>query len=94
VRTHPIDKLLEQHCYKSAACLFSPTQLGPKKTPVVPVLYREKIRVGRSETKLFLKKIFFMVLAVFCWAICSRVPTSILTRVAYFLWTNLGNLVQ
>ena len=37
---------------------------------------------------------FFMVLAVFCWAICSRVPTSILTRDAYFLWTNLGNLVQ
>jgi hypothetical protein len=33
-------------------------------------------------------------LAVFCWAICSRVPTSILTRDAYFLWTNLGNLVQ
>ena len=24
-----------------------------------------------------------MVLAVFCWVICSRVPTSILTRDAY-----------
>jgi hypothetical protein len=33
-------------------------------------------------------------LAIFCWAICSGVPTSILTRDAYFLWTNLGNLVQ
>jgi hypothetical protein len=33
-------------------------------------------------------------LVVFCWAICSRVLTSILTRDAYFLWTNLGNLVQ
>ena len=64
-----------------------------KKIPVVPVSYREKIRVGRSEINFFLN-IFFMVLAVFCWAICSRVPTSILTRDAYFLWTNLGNLVQ
>ena len=53
----------------------------------------EKNRVGRSEINFFLN-IFFMVLAVFCWAICSRVPTSILTRDAYFLWTNLGNLVQ
>ena len=67
--------------------------LGLKKIPVVPVSYREKIRVGRSEINFFLN-IFFMVLAVFCWAICSRVPTSILTRDAYFLWTNLGNLVQ
>jgi hypothetical protein len=33
-------------------------------------------------------------LAVFCWAICSRVPTSILTRDVYFLWKNLSNLVQ
>jgi hypothetical protein len=55
--------------------------------------YREKIRVGRSEIDFFLN-IFFMVLAFFCGAICSRVPTSILTRVAYFLLTNLGNLVQ
>ena len=68
--------------------------LGVKKNkPVVPVSYREKIRVGRSEINFFLN-IFFMVLAVFCWAICSRVPTSILTRDVYFLWTNLGNLVQ
>ena len=66
---------------------------GVKKIPVVPVSYREKIRVGRSEINFFLN-IFFIVLAVFCWAICSRVPTSILTRDAYFLWTNLGNLVQ
>ena len=63
-----------------------------RKIPVVPVSYREKIRVGRLEI-IFLN-IFFMVLAVFCWAICSRVPTSILTRDAYFPWTNLGNLVQ
>ena len=55
---------------------------------MVPVSYREKIRVGRSEINFFLN-IFFMVLAVFCWAICSRVPISILTRDAY-----LGNLVQ
>jgi hypothetical protein len=64
-----------------------------KKIPVVPVSYREKIRVGRSEINFFLN-IFFMVLAFFCWAICNRVPTSIFTRDAYFLWTNLGNLVQ
>jgi hypothetical protein len=38
--------------------------LGVKKIPVVPVLYREKIRVGRSEIIFFLN-IFFMVLAVF-----------------------------
>jgi hypothetical protein len=50
--------------------------LGVKKKPVVPVSYREKIRVGRSEINFFLN-IFFMVLAFFCWAICSRVPTSI-----------------
>jgi hypothetical protein len=35
--------------------------------------------------------IFFMVLAVFCWSICS---SRSLSRDAYFLWTNLGNLVQ
>ena len=64
-----------------------------KKYLWFPVSYREKIRVGRSEINFFLN-IFFMVLAVFCWVICSRVPTSILTRDAYFLWTNLGNLVQ
>ena len=66
----------------------------PKKIPLVPVSYREKIRVGRSEIHFFLEYFFFMVLAIFCWAICSGVPTSILTRDAYFLWTNLGNLVQ
>jgi hypothetical protein len=55
-----------------------------KKKPVVPVSYREKIGVSRSEINFFLN-IFFMVLAFFCWAICSRVPTSILTRDAYFL---------
>jgi hypothetical protein len=33
-----------------------------------------------------------MVLVVFCWAIFSRVPTSILTRDADFLWTNLGQI--
>ena len=49
-----------------------------KKLPVVPVSYREKIRVGRSEIIFF--EYFFHGLAVFCWAICSRVPTSILTR--------------
>ena len=42
---------------------------------MVPVSYRGKIRVGRSDINFFLN-IFFMVLAVFCWAICSRVPTS------------------
>ena len=55
-------------------CVVS--SLGLKK-PVVPVSYREKIRVGRSEINIFLN-ICFMVLAVFCWAIFSRVPTSIL----------------
>jgi hypothetical protein len=49
----------------------------------------KKLRVGNK----FFLNIVFMVLAFFCWAICSRVPTSILTRDAYFLWTNLGNLV-
>ena len=60
---------------------------------MVPVSYHEKIRVGRLEINSFLN-IFFKVLAFFCWAIFSRVPTSILTRDAYFLWTNLGNWVQ
>jgi hypothetical protein len=60
---------------------------------VVPVSYCEKIRVGRSEINFFFEY-FYMVLVVFCLAICSRVPTSLLTRDAYFLWTNLGNLVQ
>jgi hypothetical protein len=32
--------------------------LGVKKIPVVPVSYREKIMVGRSEIKIFLN-IFF-----------------------------------
>jgi hypothetical protein len=64
-----------------------------KKIPVVPVSYCEKISVGRSEIYIFLN-IFFMVLAVFFLSFCSRVPTSILTRDAYFLWMNLGNLVQ
>ena len=58
-------------------------QIRRKKIPVVPVSYREKIRVGRSEIHFL--NIFFMVLAVFCWAICSIVPTSMLTRDAYFL---------
>jgi hypothetical protein len=44
--------------------------IGPKKISVVPVSYREKIRVGRSEIKIFFE-FFFMVLAVFCWAIFS-----------------------
>ena len=39
------------------------TLYGIKK-PVVPVSYREKIWVGRSEIYFFLN-IFFMVLAVF-----------------------------
>ena len=58
-------------------------KLGRKKIPVVPISYREKIRVGRSEI-IFLK-IFFHGFGI---------STSILTRDAYFLWTNLGNLVQ
>ena len=58
---------------------------------MVPVSYHEKIRVGRSEIIFFLN-IFYMVLVVFCWAIFSRVPTSILTRDADFLWTNLGQI--
>jgi hypothetical protein len=64
-----------------------------KKIPVGPVSYREKIRVGRSEINFFFKYSFHGF-GGFCWAICSRVPTSILTRDAYFLWMNLGNLVQ
>ena len=46
---------------------------------MVPVSYREKIRVGRSEINIFLN-ICFMVLAVFCWAIFSRVPTNLVPR--------------
>jgi hypothetical protein len=38
--------------------------IGVTKIPVVPVSYREKIRVGRSEINFFFN-IFFMVLAVF-----------------------------
>ena len=38
-----------------------------KKIPVVPVSYREKIRVGRSEINFF-GNIFFMVLACFFFA--------------------------
>ena len=34
-----------------------------KKIPVVPVSYREKIRVGRSEIIFFLN-IFFMVFSI------------------------------
>jgi hypothetical protein len=67
-----------------------------KKIPVVPVSYREKIRIGRSEINFFLN-IFFIVLAVFCWAICSRVPTSILTRDAYFLldeFRQFGSIIS
>jgi hypothetical protein len=48
---------------------------------------------GRSEIKNFLN-IFSWFWRFFCWAICSRVPASILTRDVYFLWMNLGNLVQ
>ena len=32
--------------------------LGVKKTPVVPVSYREKIRVGRSEIHFFFEYFF------------------------------------
>jgi hypothetical protein len=32
--------------------------LRPKKIPVVPVSYREKIRVGRSEIHLFFEYFF------------------------------------
>jgi hypothetical protein len=56
--------------------IFPKLYVRRKKIPVVPVSYREKIRVGRSEIIFFLN-IFFMVLAVFCWAICSRVGTLI-----------------
>ena len=35
----------------------------PKKIPVVPVSYREKIRVGRSEIYFFLN-IFFIVFSI------------------------------
>jgi hypothetical protein len=38
--------------------------LGVKKTPVVPVSYREKIRVGRSEIN-FVFKYFFHGFGVF-----------------------------
>jgi hypothetical protein len=51
------------------------------------------VRKLGSEINFFLN-IFFMALVVFCWVICSRVPTSILTRDVYFLWMNLGNLFQ
>jgi hypothetical protein len=50
--------------------------LRPKKIPVVLVSYHEKIRVGRSRKYIFFEH-FFMVLAVFCWVIFSRVPTPI-----------------
>jgi hypothetical protein len=80
-------------CEKSGLYNLRIVYIRRKKIPVVPGSYRKKIRVGRSEINFFLN-IFFMVLAVFCWAIFSRVPTSILTRDAYFPWTNLGNLVQ
>jgi hypothetical protein len=45
---------------------FPPTLhflMGSKKIPVVPVSYREKIRVGRSEIIFFLN-IFFMVFSI------------------------------
>ena len=38
--------------------------LGLKKIPVIPVSYREKVRVGRSEINFFLNS-FFMVLGFF-----------------------------
>ena len=37
--------------------------LRPKKIPVVPVSYREKIRVGRSEINFFLNN-FVMVFSI------------------------------
>jgi hypothetical protein len=36
-------------------------QLGVIKIPVVPVSYREKIRVGRSKKKIFM---FFSIISV------------------------------
>jgi hypothetical protein len=65
-----------------------------EKIPVVPVSYREKIRIGRSEINFFFEYFFSWFWRVFAGRFASRVPTSILTRDAYFLWTNLGNLVQ
>ena len=59
---------------------------------MVPVSFCEKIRAGRSEI-FFFKYSFHGFVGGFCWAIFSTVPTSILTGDAYFLWTNLGNLV-
>jgi hypothetical protein len=35
-----------------------PSYFRPKKKPVVPVSYREKIRVGRSEINFFLNSFF------------------------------------
>jgi hypothetical protein len=56
---------------------------------VVPVSYREKIRVGTSDINFFFEYFFHGFAGGF-----SGVLTSILTRDAYFPWTNLGNLVQ
>ena len=85
--THGFHRCFSYHC--DSFTVYT----GRKKILVVPVSYREKLEsVGRN--KIFFLNIFFMVLAVFCLAICSRVPTSILTRDAYYLWTNLGNLVH
>ena len=51
-------------------------------------------KLGSVGRKQIFFEYFFMGLVVFCWGIFSRVPTSILTRDTYFIWTNLGNLVQ
>ena len=50
-------KLIILNNYISSNLFFLQVQYGsslrPKKTPVVPVSYREKIRVGRSEINFF-----------------------------------------
>ena len=48
-------------CIRYGKNPFEPT--GVKKIPVVPVSYREKIRVGRSEIIFFLN-IFFLVFSI------------------------------
>ena len=55
-------QLIEQT--QSNLLLVTCIRVRRKKIPVVPVSYREKIRVGRSEIIFFIN-IFFMVLAVF-----------------------------
>jgi hypothetical protein len=72
--------------------LSDPCERPKKIIPVVPVSYLEKIRVGTSEINIFFKY-FFHSFGFFAGRF-AVVSTSILTRDAYFLWTNLGNLVQ